>query len=50
MRVNLLKDLEGIKIFLIFESNGQRNGFSSGGSPYSPDLISSPLYKLENEG
>jgi hypothetical protein len=42
--------LEGIKIFLIFIKNGQRNGFSCGGSPYSPDLFSSPLYKLETKG
>jgi hypothetical protein len=27
MRVNLLEDLEGIKIFLIFIKNGQRNVF-----------------------
>jgi hypothetical protein len=37
--------LEGIKIFLIFEMDSGM--FVCGGSPYSPDLVSSPLNKLE---
>jgi hypothetical protein len=41
------KDLEGIKIFLIFTKKRTAECFFSGGSPYSPDKLSSPLYKLE---
>ena len=40
------KDLEGIRIFLIFTKTDS-GMFVCGGSPYSPDLDSSPLNKLE---
>lgn len=41
------KDLEGIKIFHIFVKQTDSEMFFSGGSPYSPQQLSSSLYKLE---